>query len=67
MTVTLIEIRKEVDMTGHRSFNDLCKRTSPERRTHNDESTKAMLQEMALHELRQAREKPNRTWRAHCT
>jgi DNA-binding transcriptional regulator YiaG len=44
-------------MTGHRSFNDLRNRMSPERRAHNDEATKAMLQEMALHELRQAREK----------
>lgn len=44
-------------MTGHRSFNDLRKVMSPERRASIEESTKAMLKEMALHELRQAREK----------
>ena len=44
-------------MTGHRSFSDLRNRMSPERRARNDEATTAMLQEMALRELRQAREK----------
>jgi DNA-binding transcriptional regulator YiaG len=44
-------------MTGHRSFDDLRSRMTPERRARNDAATKAMLQEMALHELRQAREK----------
>jgi hypothetical protein len=44
-------------MTGHRSFNDLRNRMSPERRARSDEATTVMLQEMALHELRQAREK----------
>lgn len=44
-------------MTGHRSFNDLRNRMTPERRARNDEATKTMLREMALHELRQAREK----------
>ncbi|ADY67933.1 helix-turn-helix domain-containing protein [Agrobacterium vitis] len=44
-------------MTGHRSFNDLRKSMAPERRARNDEATKAILEEMALHELRQAREK----------
>jgi transcriptional regulator with XRE-family HTH domain len=44
-------------MTGHRSFEDLRKATPPERRTRNAEATKRMLREMALHELRQAREK----------
>ena len=44
-------------MTGHRSFNDLRTRMSPERRGRNSETTQAILREMALHELRQAREK----------
>jgi Helix-turn-helix domain len=44
-------------MTGHRSFNELRKGMSPERQARNAEATQAMLQEMALHELRQAREK----------
>jgi DNA-binding transcriptional regulator YiaG len=44
-------------MTGHRSFNELRKGMSPERQARNTEATQAMLQEMALHELRQAREK----------
>ena len=44
-------------MTGHRPFNTLRDRMSPERRERNAEATQAMLHEMALHELRQAREK----------
>jgi len=44
-------------MTGHRSFNELRKGMSPERRARNEAATKQMLHEMALHELRQAREK----------
>jgi predicted transcriptional regulator len=44
-------------MTGHRSFNELRKGMSPERQARNAEATQAMLHEMALHELRQAREK----------
>jgi DNA-binding XRE family transcriptional regulator len=44
-------------MTGHRPFNTLRDRMSPERRARNDAATKAMLEEMMLHELRQAREK----------
>jgi DNA-binding transcriptional regulator YiaG len=43
-------------MTGHRSFNELRKAMSPERRAANAAATKAMLTEMALHELRHARE-----------
>ncbi|CZT37774.1 hypothetical protein GA0004734_00046750 [Rhizobium sp. 9140] len=31
-------------MTGHRSFNDLRNRMSPERRARNNEATKAMLE-----------------------
>lgn len=47
-------------MTGHRSFSNLRQRMSPERRTANAEAAQAMLhdigrQELALHELRQAR------------
>jgi transcriptional regulator with XRE-family HTH domain len=44
-------------MTGHRPFSELRARMSPERRARNAEASKEMLQEMALHELRQAREK----------
>jgi len=44
-------------MTGHRSFNELRKAMPPERRTRNAQATQDMLQEMALHELRVAREK----------
>ena len=43
-------------MTGHRPFNELRKKISPERRAKNIEATHAMLSEMALHELRHARE-----------
>jgi len=42
-------------MTGHRSFKELRKAMSPERRARNAEATKGMLRQMALHELRQAR------------
>jgi transcriptional regulator with XRE-family HTH domain len=44
-------------MSGHRSFNELRSRMAQDRRARNSEATQAMLQEMALHELRQAREK----------
>lgn len=44
-------------MTGHRPFNDLRNIMSPERRARNDEATMAILDDMALHELRLAREK----------
>lgn len=44
-------------MTGRRPFDELRKGMAPERRTRNAEATKGMLHEMALHELRQAREK----------
>jgi DNA-binding transcriptional regulator YiaG len=44
-------------MTGHRPFSELRKRIAPERRTRNAEATRRMLAEMALHELRQARER----------
>ncbi|MCZ0738658.1 XRE family transcriptional regulator [Phreatobacter sp. AB_2022a] len=44
-------------MTGHRSFNELRQGMSAERRARNADATQTMLQEMALHELRQAREK----------
>ncbi|WP_274626473.1 XRE family transcriptional regulator [Arvimicrobium flavum] len=44
-------------MTGHRSFKELRKDMSSERRARNDAATKQMLGDMALHELRQAREK----------
>jgi DNA-binding transcriptional regulator YiaG len=43
-------------MTGHRSFIELRKGIAPVRRTANVEATRAMLTEMALHELRHARE-----------
>lgn len=44
-------------MTGRRAFKDLRSGLSPERRERNAIATKAMLREMALHELRQARAK----------
>ena len=44
-------------MTGHRSFNELRKGMSPERQSRNRDATRQILHEMALHELRQAREK----------
>jgi transcriptional regulator with XRE-family HTH domain len=44
-------------MTGYRSFNELRNGMSAERRARNLEATHVMLHEMALHELRQAREK----------
>ena len=44
-------------MTGHRPFGVLRDRMSPGRRARNAEASKEVLQEMALHELRQAREK----------
>src|SRR4051794_1937959 len=44
-------------MTGYRSFGELRARMSPERQARNTEASREMLQEMALHELRQAREK----------
>lgn len=43
-------------MSGHRPFAELRKRMSPERRARNA-AAKEMLAEMALHELRQARER----------
>ncbi|MBB6468589.1 hypothetical protein HNQ96_004473 [Aminobacter lissarensis] len=44
-------------MTGHRSFTEQSKGMSAERRARNVEVTHDMLQEMAIHELRQGREK----------
>src|SRR4051794_1061487 len=44
-------------MTGYRSFGELRARISPESRARNAEATREALQEMALHELRQARER----------
>jgi transcriptional regulator with XRE-family HTH domain len=44
-------------MTGHRPFDQLRRRMSPERRARNVAGTREMLAEMALHELRQARER----------
>jgi transcriptional regulator with XRE-family HTH domain len=44
-------------MSGHHPFAELRKRMSAERRARNAAATKEMLAEMALHELRQARER----------
>jgi transcriptional regulator with XRE-family HTH domain len=44
-------------MTGHRSFEELRKGMSSARRARNKEATSGMLHEMALHELRQARDR----------
>jgi hypothetical protein len=54
MTIHLAEPHS---MTGHRPFRELRKRMSPERRARNAAVIKEMLAEMALHELRQARER----------
>lgn len=43
-------------MTQHRPFNELRKSMAPVRRARNVEATKATLTEMALHEMRHARE-----------
>ena len=42
-------------MTGHRSFQDMRKTLSPERRERNRRETKELLKALALFELRQAR------------
>lgn len=42
-------------MSGHRPFNVLRQKMSPERRAANAGATKRMVREMALFELRQAR------------
>ena len=44
-------------MTGHRSFEELREGMSPARRARNRQATAGMLHEMALHELRRARDK----------
>ena len=44
-------------MSGHRPFDQLRQRMSPQRRARNAAATREMLAEMALHELRQARER----------
>lgn len=44
-------------MTGYRPFDQLRQRMTPERRARNAAATNEMLAEMALHELRQARER----------
>jgi transcriptional regulator with XRE-family HTH domain len=44
-------------MTGHRPFTDLRKRMTPERRARNAAATARTLASMALHELREARER----------
>lgn len=44
-------------MTGHTSFDALRKKMTPERRVGNAAATQAMLQDMALAELRLARAK----------
>ena len=43
-------------MTGHRPISELRKGMTPARRAKNVEATHAVLTEMALHELRHARE-----------
>ncbi|ETW97816.1 XRE family transcriptional regulator [Candidatus Entotheonella palauensis] len=42
-------------MSGHYSFETLRARMSPERRTRNAAKTQELLEQMPLHELRQAR------------
>jgi transcriptional regulator with XRE-family HTH domain len=44
-------------MSGHRPFSALRERMTPARRTRNVEATRRTLAGMALHELRQARER----------
>lgn len=43
-------------MTGHRKFSELRATMTPERRVRNEAAADAMLREMPLQELRQARE-----------
>lgn len=43
-------------MTGHRPFSELTKKFSPERKTRVAQRVTEMKADMALHELRQARE-----------
>ncbi|MFZ4530952.1 MAG: XRE family transcriptional regulator [Alsobacter sp.] len=43
-------------MTGHRSFKDLRSTLPAERQARNADATRLMLRDMALHELRQARQ-----------
>ena len=43
-------------MTGHRPFSELRQKKSPQRRAANVAATTRMLREMALFELRQARQ-----------
>lgn len=52
-----MKLRVPIRMTGHSSFNELRKGIPAERRARNADPTAAMQQKMALHELRQAREK----------
>jgi len=44
-------------MSGHHPFSALRKRQAPARRVRNAETTRRMLADMTLHELRQARER----------
>lgn len=44
-------------MTGHRSFEELRRSLGSERRARNERATTVMLNELALRELRQLREK----------
>jgi DNA-binding XRE family transcriptional regulator len=48
-------------MAGHRKFSELRARLSPERRVRNQAATAAMLAEMPLAELRQARQMTQET------
>lgn len=44
-------------MSGHHPFSELRKRMTPARRARNAEAARRMLAGMALHELRQARDR----------
>lgn len=52
-------------MTGHRSFSDLRKTMSPERRARNKRETVQLLEGLALFELRQSREQSQDSVAAH--
>jgi len=45
-------------MTGHRPFNDLIRRFTPERRARAEAKAAALREEMMLDERRKAREEP---------
>jgi hypothetical protein len=52
-------------MAGHRSFKGLTRSFSPESKARVAARVDVLKKEMALHELRQARERRRKSWRAN--